>query len=328
MADGNTQTSAYESFGDFNDFSSQQKDWPHPIDMDMTLRHDSLYIPPDRAFADERARWVEHPEAVDDDDDEDDDMFDYDFPAGTASSYSADSLPAEFAYPISNGHFNDDAQFADGYDIYRAPASFGTSDNFYSLPYKPVDSIAPLDLQLSHEGVAAEMDDMPRFEPASPIDYDTMDSTPDLVHDEPSSDSQSSFEFDMELEAEEDSPAHFHDPPTTHHMKSATNPLRTHSFDVARVEPPAAAPARPTATSNARRKKVTHGPNRCDMVLPNGESCNKAFTRPYDLARHQETIHAQVRKMFTCPECGDKSKTFSRMDALSRHIRIKHSRKD
>ncbi|PRT52975.1 hypothetical protein B9G98_00595 [Wickerhamiella sorbophila] len=327
MADGNAHTSAYESFGDFNDFSSQQKDWPHPIDVDMTLRADSLYIPPDRALADERARWVEHPEAVDDDDDDDDDMFDYDFPVGPASSYAADSLSAQFAYPASTGHYNDESHLTDGYDIYRVPNSFGSAENFYSLPYKPVESIAPLDLQLSHEGVPAQMDDMPRFEPASPIDYDTMDSTPDLVNDEQSSDNQESFEFDMDLDLEQDSPAHFHDPPTIHDVKTVTDPLRTPSIDVARAEPPAA-PARPTPAGNTKRKKVAHGPNRCDMVLPSGEPCNKAFTRPYDLARHQETIHAQVRKMFTCPECGDKSKTFSRMDALSRHIRIKHSRKD
>lgn len=77
-----------------------------------------------------------------------------------------------------------------------------------------------------------------------------------------------------------------------------------------------------------KRTPVSHtGPHRCDIVNPTtGKSCNKIFSRPYDLIRHQDTIHAPVRKTFKCEACGEASKTFSRMDALSRHIRVKHSK--
>lgn len=327
MADGNAPASAYESFSDFHDFSSQQKDWQQPFDMDLTLRADGLYIPPERTLSDHHARWMEHPEAVDDDEDEDDDMYDFDFPAGTSYSYPPES--PELAYPtMTNGYTNEDITLGSGYDIYRGPTSFATSDDLYALPYRaPVDSVAPGDLQLSRDPIPSPVDDMPRFEPATPIDYDAMDVTPDLINDDLSNEgSPEDYSYDLELDLERPTPSQLHEPLMPHELKSSQVHVE-HARPEAFAEPPSA-PARHTTTGGAKRKKVAHGPHRCDMALPNGDACNKAFTRPYDLARHQETIHAQVRKMFTCSECGDKSKTFSRMDALSRHIRIKHSRKD
>ncbi|CAN6609025.1 hypothetical protein TRVA0_004S00562 [Trichomonascus vanleenenianus] len=83
----------------------------------------------------------------------------------------------------------------------------------------------------------------------------------------------------------------------------------------------------PAAPGRPRKKtSVSHaGPHRCDLILPStGKQCNKVFSRPYDLIRHQDTIHAPVRKTFKCDQCGDTSKTFSRMDALARHKRVKH----
>lgn len=65
-------------------------------------------------------------------------------------------------------------------------------------------------------------------------------------------------------------------------------------------------------------------PHVCNMTFSDGSECHRSFTRPYDLARHQETLHAAVRKMYTCEVCGTHSKTFSRLDALSRHMRLKH----
>lgn len=72
----------------------------------------------------------------------------------------------------------------------------------------------------------------------------------------------------------------------------------------------------------------------CMLINPNtGNQCNKQFSRPYDLIRHQETIHASLKKIFRCVICegrldggrgNGKSKTFSRGDALSRHIKVKH----
>lgn len=72
----------------------------------------------------------------------------------------------------------------------------------------------------------------------------------------------------------------------------------------------------------------------CNLINPTtGSPCNKQFSRPYDLIRHQETIHASKKKIFRCVICegrvdggkgNGKSKTFSRGDALSRHIKVKH----
>ncbi|EGW35016.1 uncharacterized protein SPAPADRAFT_58147 [Spathaspora passalidarum NRRL Y-27907] len=74
--------------------------------------------------------------------------------------------------------------------------------------------------------------------------------------------------------------------------------------------------------------------HQCDLINPStGVPCNKQFSRPYDLIRHQETIHASKKKIFRCVICegrfnggpgNGKQKTFSRVDALSRHVKVKH----
>lgn len=80
---------------------------------------------------------------------------------------------------------------------------------------------------------------------------------------------------------------------------------------------------------------TANNPNhQCELINPStGRPCNKQFSRPYDLIRHQETIHASKKKIFRCVICegrvnggpgNGKSKTFSRGDALSRHIKVKH----
>ncbi|SCU96420.1 LAFA_0G06238g1_1 [Lachancea sp. 'fantastica'] len=69
----------------------------------------------------------------------------------------------------------------------------------------------------------------------------------------------------------------------------------------------------------------------CDAMNPvTNEICGKKFSRPYDLIRHQKTIHASKKKVFRCVICIQQQgaegydKTFSRGDALSRHIKVKH----
>ncbi|KAM9923178.1 hypothetical protein OXX80_011641, partial [Metschnikowia pulcherrima] len=79
---------------------------------------------------------------------------------------------------------------------------------------------------------------------------------------------------------------------------------------------------------------ATNPEHQCELVNPsNGKPCNRKFSRPYDLIRHQETIHASEKKIYRCVICegranggpgNGKSKTFSRNDALSRHIKVKH----
>ncbi|GAV51665.1 hypothetical protein ZYGR_0AF01360 [Zygosaccharomyces rouxii] len=60
------------------------------------------------------------------------------------------------------------------------------------------------------------------------------------------------------------------------------------------------------------------------------QPCSAQFSRSYDLTRHQNTIHAKKKTVFRCSECirmlghDGYQKTFSRLDALTRHIKSKH----
>ncbi|KAJ2984365.1 hypothetical protein NQ176_g32 [Zarea fungicola] len=66
------------------------------------------------------------------------------------------------------------------------------------------------------------------------------------------------------------------------------------------------------------------GPHRCDRINPStGKSCNTIFSRPYDLTRHEDTIHNERKHKVQCDLCTIE-KTFSRADALTRHYRVCH----
>lgn len=66
------------------------------------------------------------------------------------------------------------------------------------------------------------------------------------------------------------------------------------------------------------------GPHRCDRLNPStGKPCNSVFSRPYDLTRHEDTIHNNRKQKVRCHLCVEE-KTFSRNDALTRHMRVVH----
>lgn len=66
------------------------------------------------------------------------------------------------------------------------------------------------------------------------------------------------------------------------------------------------------------------GPHRCDRINPStGKSCNTIFSRPYDLTRHEDTIHNARKQKVRCEMCTEE-KMFSRADALTRHYRVCH----
>jgi len=66
------------------------------------------------------------------------------------------------------------------------------------------------------------------------------------------------------------------------------------------------------------------GPHRCDRINPGtGKPCNTVFSRPYDLTRHEDTIHNARKQKVRCDLCTE-DKTFSRADALTRHYRVCH----
>ncbi|KAF5543543.1 26S proteasome subunit RPN4 [Fusarium mexicanum] len=66
------------------------------------------------------------------------------------------------------------------------------------------------------------------------------------------------------------------------------------------------------------------GPHRCDRINPStGKPCHTVFSRPYDLTRHEDTIHNARKQKVRCDLCTEE-KTFSRADALTRHYRVCH----
>ncbi|ORY64269.1 uncharacterized protein BCR38DRAFT_210777 [Pseudomassariella vexata] len=85
--------------------------------------------------------------------------------------------------------------------------------------------------------------------------------------------------------------------------------------------------ARPAVTSPGVPQTLLNtqaGPHRCDRINPStGKSCDTVFSRPYDLTRHEDTIHNARKQKVRCDLCTEE-KTFSRADALTRHYRVCH----
>lgn len=70
------------------------------------------------------------------------------------------------------------------------------------------------------------------------------------------------------------------------------------------------------------------GPHKCERLNPStGKACNSIFSRPYDLTRHEDTIHNARKMKVRCHLCTEE-KTFSRNDALTRHMRVVHPEVD
>lgn len=70
------------------------------------------------------------------------------------------------------------------------------------------------------------------------------------------------------------------------------------------------------------------GPHKCERLNPStGKPCNSIFSRPYDLTRHEDTIHNARKQKVRCHLCTEE-KTFSRNDALTRHMRVVHPEVD
>ncbi|MCJ1335074.1 hypothetical protein MMC09_000340 [Bachmanniomyces sp. S44760] len=86
----------------------------------------------------------------------------------------------------------------------------------------------------------------------------------------------------------------------------------------------------PTSTlmsTNASRNSQA-GPHKCERTNPStGKPCNSIFSRPYDLTRHEDTIHNGRKQKVRCQLCTEE-KTFSRNDALTRHMRVVHPEVD
>jgi hypothetical protein len=101
---------------------------------------------------------------------------------------------------------------------------------------------------------------------------------------------------------------------------------------------PATSPVSPGASASAASASMTSaailarnsqaGPHKCERINPTtGKPCNTIFSRPYDLTRHEDTIHNVRKQKVRCALCVEE-KTFSRSDALTRHMRVVHPEVD
>lgn len=87
-------------------------------------------------------------------------------------------------------------------------------------------------------------------------------------------------------------------------------------------EPTVDADGMTSAALMARNSQA--GPHKCTRINPStNKPCNTIFSRPYDLTRHEDTIHNNRKMKVRCPMCREE-KTFSRNDALTRHMRVVH----
>lgn len=119
-----------------------------------------------------------------------------------------------------------------------------------------------------------------------------------------------------------------------------------------KTAPPKTKSTKPSVQKAAAAPAAADGTTKCDYVSPiTGIACQTAFHRPYDLARHRETIHAREEAGFMregklkledcivlgkevdpkkstavvewkCKSCGA---NFSRKDAMLRHERLRHN---
>lgn len=84
----------------------------------------------------------------------------------------------------------------------------------------------------------------------------------------------------------------------------------------------------PSSSSAPVNRNQQAGPHKCERINPStGKSCNTIFSRSYDLTRHEDTIHNNRKQKVRCHLCTEE-KTFSRNDALTRHMRVVHPEVD
>lgn len=107
------------------------------------------------------------------------------------------------------------------------------------------------------------------------------------------------------------------------HKRESHQATSTHtSASPSSTSPEAEAAGMTSAAALARNSQA--GPHKCTRINPTtGKPCNTIFSRPYDLTRHEDTIHNKGKHKVRCQYCREE-KTFSRNDALTRHMRVVH----
>lgn len=111
----------------------------------------------------------------------------------------------------------------------------------------------------------------------------------------------------------------------TQHQREGTASATSSSSPPASLGTESPGPAGNGMTSAALLARNSQaGPHKCTRINPStNKPCNTIFSRPYDLTRHEDTIHNNRKQKVRCPMCREE-KTFSRNDALTRHMRVVH----
>lgn len=112
--------------------------------------------------------------------------------------------------------------------------------------------------------------------------------------------------------------------------------LQKHQKEAHRQASPQPTPATPTTSASSvvsasgsaagagANRNSQAGPHKCERLNPStNKPCNTVFSRSYDLTRHEDTIHNNRKQKVRCTYCVEE-KTFSRNDALTRHMRVVH----
>jgi hypothetical protein len=165
---------------------------------------------------------------------------------------------------------------------------------------------------------------MPDRTPEFPAHLASMESTVEEGPSEPSSQLQLHLNQSHSIQRPEDTSADAGTYTCTYHgctqRFETPSQLQKHKREGHRQISPASAP---TAQSIALRNSQA-GPHKCERINPStGKPCNSIFSRPYDLTRHEDTIHNARKQKVRCHLCTEE-KTFSRNDALTRHMRVVH----
>ena len=125
------------------------------------------------------------------------------------------------------------------------------------------------------------------------------------------------------------------EPGCTHRFDTALKLFKHRREDHRRSTPNrTAGPLTPTTSSTTAASSTANissvnrnnqvGPHKCERINPStGKPCNTVFSRSYDLTRHEDTIHNARKQKVRCHLCTEE-KTFSRNDALTRHMRVVH----
>lgn len=125
------------------------------------------------------------------------------------------------------------------------------------------------------------------------------------------------FDTALKLQKHRRDSHHQHSPPRT--PNTPTTPYAPTSS----TQTPTSANFPPSASSTTNRNNQA-GPHKCERTNPStGKPCNTIFSRSYDLTRHEDTIHNNRKQKVRCQFCTE-DKTFSRNDALTRHMRVVH----